>query len=111
MTPEISSLPTNRSAFVQRYTYPSPTESPPVLFQVTPLINIAKIFALRVHVLAHLRILRQLRHGHDVVQQGRRALPVLLRPIVRQRPVFDVLLLPEPPQPVDIGMVKEEQGI
>lgn len=90
---------------------PPPSSGSSSSIQSNSLIDIAKICPLRVHVLAHLRIRHQLRHGHDIVQQGRRALPILLGSIIRQRPVLDVLLLPQPPQPVDIGMVKEEQRI
>lgn len=79
------------------------------LLQVIFSVPEALIIIVRDHEIPHRPIRRKSLHREDIVQASRHA--VLLKPRNIICSCGDILLLPVPPDAVDAGVVKEEQGV
>jgi len=78
------------------------------------LVSITQFPPLCIHDISHNPICFQTCQGEDVIQGSRRSLAsifVKAESIVSVGPGVGVLLLPHPPEPVDLGVMKKEEGV
>lgn len=93
------------------------TPAHPLFITLTkPANTCSKQLALRQHQLPDGPIVRESTHRKDIVQGRRRrrgAVELVLRleAAVVRVPRVGLLLLPEPPEAVDLGVVEEEDGV
>jgi len=76
---------------------------------LSSLVGVAKRTPHRIHVILHPGVRGKPKHWHRIIQRRRNAIVPL--PLVRKGPVVRVLLLPLPPNPINHGVVKEEDRV
>ena len=77
----------------------------------TVLVGVAQGAALHIHVVPDDAIRSKPEHGQYVIQGSRWPLAILTEPIVRVCPGARILLLPNPPQPINLGVMQKEERI
>ena len=77
----------------------------------TVLVGVAQGAALHIHVVPDDAIGSKPEHRQYVIQGSRWSLAILTKPVVRVRPGAGILLLPNPPQPINLAMMQKEERI
>ena len=82
---------------------------------VLSLVLVAQLGTLDVHIFPHNPLSAQASHGELVVERHGGPRSAIgqhgVVAVVRHGPDTGVLLLPEPPEPVDLGMMEEEERV